>query len=776
MCWVRVEKVTGHFTFFSPVQSPLTLGTAAKGYKIAASDWKKRKKRVFPKKESHKMELLIPVAAALGGLFTLTRGGQGRRRDAEEGFDNDDDDLEDDLLFDDDNNRHGRRVFRADTAAGRAAMSHSVPEFTPMPVFAHEPDLPTRNTDYVMAPPSAASAQVPFDTATETIGGGAAYTGGPAYQSTFLRATPLGGLGGATAAPFYSGAESYMPLTSAASTQLTLDTHTGAGVFHRQKQAMAPLHAPAADLSYAYGTPNQTEAVRAREYVSMKQNGVQPTPQRSEGRGLTLDRSFEGMAAEQGAVGRNNKVDYQPRGTYVDHLAARDFYADRGVDELRTASNPKATEHYMAGFEGPAMNVNAGGGRRLNDDGTQSTPKNRPNTFYENVRELWGGPKSFQHTQSLAPEHVEHITQRQRTQDELGEDGAGYFGAAHGITGGLGSYLMEQDYEPSHRTEVSEMPLGHVDGLTRSAPGAHNDYSRWTQPVHDTNRSSGPNQVYFGATFSSVLGKYVAPLVDALRPARRTVLAEAANDAHALGHFAGAGIGGFGSGTAENDGRALPAEYLLPTTLKEEGMLEDHFGQATATEAQIGAHHAQNARLRATERESTTAHSGYLGAAKGLVPAEALPSAPSRADRQREQTLQGRMQQGSTDKYNPNAGSMGHRKPDVAPPTRAPVASFVASVPSAATFGAVFSKYEHHVPSSVAADNSASTSAASRKRPRAANSLDGGSGGEPFKVRGSASRDTRPAEHDFTNTTELNARLHSRLQERNPFMPAYRVA
>lgn len=675
-------------------------------------------------------------------------------------------------------------VYRADSEAGKRVVREEAEaaarrQFTPITAHVSESSLPLVDaTDYVMAPPAPQSARVPFVDSDDVDGGGismdsfAAYTGGPAYQSAFLAATPLGA--GASAAPFYRGSESYASLTSAASTQLTLDTHTGAGVMHRQRQAMAPLFAPVADLSYAYGAPNQLDAVRDREYVSKKQNGVRPAPQMSEGRGLTLDRSFAGMAAEQGAVGPNNLVDYQPRGTYVDALAARDLYADRTVDELRTANNPKAPEHFMAGFEGPAVNTTAGG--RL-DDGAP-TPKNRPDTFFENVMGLWRAPTAFRHTQSVGPDHVvQPYTQRHRTEED--EGGSGYFGAAGAAAGigggGVGAYVMEKEYEPSHRAELGEMPLGQVDALTRSAPAAHNDYSRFTQPIYDNNRTSGPQQLYLGATFSSVLGKFIAPIADALRPARRTVMAEAGNDTHGFGQFAGTGVGGFGSGTADSGGRGLPAEYLLPATLKDEGMVEDYFGQATATEAQLGAHHDQNARLRATEREATTAHSGYLGAAQGQVPAEALPSAQPRADRQREQTLQGRMQQGSTDKFNPNVGSIGHRKPDAAAPQRAPTASFVASVPSSATFGAVVSRYDH-----TPAEASGALGGGQKKRPRAlasANDNDsGGGGGVPFKIRGTASRAKHPTEHNFTSKTELDAQMRSRLQERNPLMPAtYRV-
>jgi hypothetical protein len=687
------------------------------------------------------MEFLIPFVA-LGGLYTITQ--RDNRHAKYTAADNDDDAT----MY---------AAAAADGGGGGYAAAAAQESLSPTPA-------PVERTGFVMPPPAAADAPMPF--AATAMGTTSTYDGGPSYLTEILQPRSLGG--GASAAPFFSGAESYASRTPAASASLTLDNYTGAGSLYRKKEAMAPLFAPTADLSYAYGAPNQTDLVRERTFVSDKRHGERAGPQIHEGRGLTLDRSAAGMVAELGSSAPHGLVDYQSRGTYIDALAARDLYADRTVDQLRTAINPKADAYSMAGFEGPAMNPNASG-RRLDD---APTPKNRPDTFFENVLGLWRGAKSFRHTQSLAPEFVaQPDTQRWRTEEEF-EGGSGFLGHAQGVTGGLGGYVMEQEVEPAHKLEPGEMPMGQVGALTGAAPAAINDYSRYTQPVFGTHRSSGPQQTYFGAAFSSVLGKFAAPIADALMmPARpdaaRAALAEASNDTHGMGQFSGVGLGGFGSGTADARG-PVAAEYLLPPTLKDEGLLEDYFGQATVTD--LGMHHEQGTRLRATERERTTAHSTYLGAAQGQVPAsgaEAMPAAQPREDRQREQVLQGRTQQGNIDRYNPNAGTMGHRKPDAAPATRAPVASFAAAVPSAATFGAVVSKYEHApVPA-----------ASGKKRSFAAANADDavGSGGGSMLRAGAPTRAKHPAEHDFSGQADVNAQMRSMQAARNPLVQSYRV-
>jgi hypothetical protein len=748
------------------------------------------------------MELLIP-AVAFGGLYALTRPTRPHEGLA--------DSNDDDLSYDYDPDPRGdprARPLPGDAFLQRAPAKMSSPTdmsgavddaaaafVRPGAGLPAELNAPAPGGDgraFQVELPNA-----PRGAGADDGGGGASarYAGGAAFQSGFFAPTALGGVPGsqASAAPFFRGAEAFSQLGPAGAGQPRLDRYTGAGHLLRQKQPMAPLFAPATDLSYAYGAPNQTDALRAREYVSMKQGGVNPGPVLHEGRGLTLDRSAAGMAAELGAIGPNGHVDYVSRGTYVDALAARDLWAGgRGVDEMRTADNPKVGAHFMAGFEGPATLTTAGGARLHAD---VPTPKNRPETFFENVLGLWRGPSAFRHTQTIEPEFfavAQQSTQRERTEAEGG--GSGYMGAAGpgGAVCAVGSYLMEQEVEPDRHIGPSELAPaqgGHIDGLTSARPGTVNDYGRYTQPIFDTNRSAGPQQTYFGQTFSSVLTRFVAPLADALRPARRTALAEASNDTHGQGQFSGAGLGGFGSGTAAP---GLVAAHLLPTTLREEGMLEDAFGQVSAADKR-GAHHDQNPQLHPTERESTTAHSAYLGAAP-RGPSASLAEGPAaeqtRADREREQTLHGRASHGAAGQFTPQMGAaVGHRKPDAAAPGRAPVASFAPAGPSAATFGAVVSRYDHAAPPPPGAWSSAprgsaapgagllsdeglvGAAAVNRRRTRD----DADFGGGAFSTRGAPARGKHPSEHNFSAQTELNAQIRSKLQKSNPLVQEFRV-
>lgn len=679
------------------------------------------------------MELLLPFVA-LGGLYSLTHP---RRKTTEEGFaarayGGGDDDAYGgggDYDFDVGAGGGGARIdydalpalpsvlpVRAGTRAGAQIAAHSrPPPFEPIDLANNELAAPPLlATDFVVPAPRAAR---------RNAAAGAAFdAGGPTYTAAFYAATDLGG--GAVAAPFFSGKHGGgSGLTHADSARRTLDSLNGGNVHHKKKQASAPLFAPQADLSHTYGTPVQTDLFRTWENVSLVQNGAQPQAV-SEGRGLTLDRAA--VAANAGNATHG----------HVDALHARDTYHDRTVDDLRTANHPKVGGLLFAGFEAPAYNANAGG--QLDPLGP--TPKNRPDTAFENGQDRWGAPTSFQHTQTLAPQVIEHITQRQ-TQD-WAHNGNAYGGAA-GV--GAGAYSMEQEYNNGWRQELADMPLGQLSGGL--APAAQHDYGA-REPLHlANNRSSAPMETYFGAAFTAAVGRVAAPLFDALqRPSKRAAQADT-HPSRPLGNLSGAAA-------AAPDADWRGSHTLLPATLRDETMLEDYLGQASAAESQIGAYRDQNLLLRPTERESTTAFSEHSGFAQAQAPGqEALPGENTHKDRNRVQTLHGRLLRGNANRYNPAIGKGGHRNKPDAQTAPAPVAAFVSRVPDASSYGAIESRYSSAPDRGAAA---AADAAPAGKRRKA-----GAAGGGGKRIAPIVERD----QHD---DLQLDADIRRQLQRGNP--------
>ena len=260
-----------------------------------------------------------------------------------------------------------------------------------------------------------------------------------------------------------------------------MDAMTGAGSQHYSKQERAPLFKPSEHTHHAYGMPSSTDFVQSRMNVGMKMSNVKPFEEIRETPGLN------GMPAQG----------------YNTGLMARDAYMPKSVDELRVATNAKASGLSLLGHEGPADSFIKARG----DLG--KVEKNRPERSFEFTPDRYMTTTGAVKGGSLHSMPIDRHVTREGTSRS-------YTGVA-GVSNS--STYVEGEYMPSTRIELGAVPMG-----VASAGGRHGaydgDHGMRSSHVAMNNRTVDEEGDYFGAV-GGAFGAVVAPLLDMLRPSRK---------------------------------------------------------------------------------------------------------------------------------------------------------------------------------------------------------------------------------------------------------------
>jgi hypothetical protein len=270
-----------------------------------------------------------------------------------------------------------------------------------------------------------------------------------------------------------------------------LDNYVGSGSQTIVKKEVAPLFAPSENQQWAHGAPNMTDFYQSRVNPSMRMANVKPFADEKVAPGLGLGYTTEGS---QG---------------FNSGMMMRDSWLPKTADELRVDNKPKAGGLLMVGHEGPANSFikNMATAEQMG-----RVEKNRPERAFE-----MGQDRLFTTTGAVKGETLQGIpstfykdTARQHcTTDYTG--GAGYQNPAEYIPG---------EYMPSHNQQFGEVPMAGANANGRNY--AHdNDYDMKAKRAYPNNRSSNHQDSYFGLVSGS-LGAAVAPLLDVLRPSRKS--------------------------------------------------------------------------------------------------------------------------------------------------------------------------------------------------------------------------------------------------------------
>lgn len=267
-----------------------------------------------------------------------------------------------------------------------------------------------------------------------------------------------------------------------------LDSMQGAGSQYLSKTERAPLFSPSDNMQWAHGMPSFTDFEQSRVNPSNKISNVKP---------------FEEIRVRPG-LGRGD-AEGQSLG-FNSGMMAREMWMPKTADQLRVSNNPKASGITMLGHEGPAMSSVTNRGYHA------PVEKNRPDRVTELDQTRYFATLGA--SGSKAPLHGVPVD---RADPNRATASMSYVGAAgrHDTD----AQYVEGEYMPSHRNQLGELPMGPVNGTTRTDI-YDADYGAKSAKKYTNNRSTSNVDDYFGIV-GGALGAVVAPLLDVLRPSKR---------------------------------------------------------------------------------------------------------------------------------------------------------------------------------------------------------------------------------------------------------------
>ena len=350
------------------------------------------------------------------------------------------------------------------------------------------------------------------------------------------------------------------------SNESILDAKQGTGSQSFQKEARAPLFAPSADMTWMNGAPNNSDFIQSRVVAGRNMNNVKPWQEIRVGPGMDAGYSAAGS------------------GGFNAGMAARDQWAPKTVDELRTTNNPKLSyDGMITGVKHYTTNRGIEG----------AVEKNRPDTFFINSPDRYLTTTGVEKKQMARGVQMVGNTNRVDTTTE-------YYGAMGGD--GRNSSYVPGDYHASTRPDLDP----YSDHISNAyAPGksaaTNGDYASQSYDLLPNARSltteRSPNLGAVGRIMSAI----VLPLQDMLRPSRKE---------NFVGNHRPTGNAGT---TVANSYVLNPADR--PKTTTKETTIDNPYP------ANIGSSHLQGYGYLANEHQATntnraeTSSTNYAGAA-----------------------------------------------------------------------------------------------------------------------------------------------------------------
>jgi hypothetical protein len=358
------------------------------------------------------------------------------------------------------------------------------------------------------------------------------------------------------------------------------DNKTGSGSQQIRKKERAPLFAPQSQMNNVNGMQNNNDFLQSRMMPSMKISNVKPWEEERVAPGL--DKGFNGVAG----AGYNSA------------LEAREKWTDRGVDELRVATNPKQT-FSLDGHQGPANSFIK---EYANTTHVGKFEKNLPDTYFMNTPDRWFTTTGQEKAPTLRAEEIERDVNRTTTSAE-------YYGVNSNV-GGNNTYAPTT-YEETKRQEYDGKPMINPYQAQKN-PATSGDFGHDSYTMPHNNRTSVRAQEMGGVY--GIVRAIVAPVIDALRPSRKE---NVTGNPRQYGNAEST----VPAGTVFN-----PADRL-PTTIKETTLgigSMDHLNinrQGTAVGSYGNGRTEQV--LGSTQRQTTSVE--YLGTSGGAATRAGLP-------------------------------------------------------------------------------------------------------------------------------------------------------
>ena len=272
-------------------------------------------------------------------------------------------------------------------------------------------------------------------------------------------------------------------------TESILDSYAGQGSQTLQKQAVPPLFTPS-QLGFVYGAPDNTDFFQSRVNPSNRMANVKPVEEVQVGPGVGLGYTTCGQ------------------GGFNSGMLNRELWQEKGVDELRPLTNPKASEFLALGHEVPDSVI-----KSMGSHGTVN--KNRVDTSFEMGEDRWLTTTGVEKGPTLHGAPVERYVSRPSTS-------VSYVGGPSVMNPKESS---PGQFMPSKHQDLGPLPVGIVSAGDRGA-ATEEDYERKACRTYMNNRTANyTGDTYVGAVSGvNGIGAVVSPLLDMLRPTRKETL------------------------------------------------------------------------------------------------------------------------------------------------------------------------------------------------------------------------------------------------------------
>lgn len=271
-------------------------------------------------------------------------------------------------------------------------------------------------------------------------------------------------------------------------TESLLDNMQGQGSQNFSKKEQAPMFKPQEGFQYANGAPNMSDFLQSRVNPSMKMANVKPWEEQRVAPGL--NKGF----TNDGSAGFNSGME------------SRELWLDRGVDDLRVATNPKTTFE-LQGHEGPG-NSYIKNAPTLETQG--KVEKYLPEKYFAAGPERWLTTTGLEKAPTARGIELLNDVNRTTTTAE-------YYGTRANQS--EGNYVNGA-YQPVRRPILPVKDHGSLSSAGAGSPTT-GDYGVLSYSNLHNNRSTTTRSDQNIGHASGFMKAIVSPLMDFLRPTRK---------------------------------------------------------------------------------------------------------------------------------------------------------------------------------------------------------------------------------------------------------------
>ena len=271
-------------------------------------------------------------------------------------------------------------------------------------------------------------------------------------------------------------------------TESVLDNMQGQGSQFFSKKEQGPMFKPEGGYQFADGAPNMSDFYQSRVNPSMRMANVKPWNEQHVAPGLNKGFSNDGSAG------------------FNSGMEARDLWLDRGVDELRVATNPK-TSFSLDGHQGPGTYFI----QNAPTTSMQGTvEKKLPEKYYAS------GPERWMTTTGIEKAPTARGIEELRDVNRI-DTTAEYYGSRGGIS--EGTYISGEN-APVKRPVLPTKDYATPSFIGGSAKPTTGDYGIQSYSNLHNNRSTTRPDTGMG-NVNGFMKAIVSPLMDFLRPTRK---------------------------------------------------------------------------------------------------------------------------------------------------------------------------------------------------------------------------------------------------------------